>query len=159
MRNTFFLVAGALIALTFMSCGRGKLYSEYRSVDAESGWKLSDTVVFTPEITDVTGSYNVYVNVRHADSYPYRNLYIFLTTVYPDGRQVKDTLECVLADEQHHWTGDGAGDLWDNSVLLKANVRFPVAGKYKFIYEHGMRVDPVPAILDLGLTIENAESE
>jgi gliding motility-associated lipoprotein GldH len=152
--KTICLLAVAVLAV---SCGKGKIYSEYKSIDPEKGWSQNDSVVFEPEINDLDGLFNVYVNVRHADTYPYRNLYIFLTTIYPDGRQMTDTLECMLADEQNHWKGNGAGDLWDNSILLKSNIRFPLKGKYKFIYVHGMRVDPLPQVLDVGLTIENAK--
>jgi gliding motility-associated lipoprotein GldH len=122
----------------------------------EGGWKASDTIVFEPEINDLEGLYNVKVNVRHNDTYAYSNLFIFLTTVYPDGAKQTDTLECVLADERNHWKGDGSGDIWDNSILLKSNIRFPVKGKYKFIYQHGMRVDPLFNVMDVGLTIEKA---
>ena len=157
MKSFIFKTVGLFSLIAFAaSCGKGKIYSEYKTIDSEKGWSRNDTIVFEPEITDLEGFYNVYVNVRHADSYPYRNLFIFLTTVYPDGRRMNDTLECMLADEQNHWKGDGAGDLWDNAILLKSNIHFPMQGKYKFIYRHGMRDEPLPMVLDVGLTIEKA---
>lgn len=151
------ILATALLSCFLFSCGKGKVFSEYKSIDADKGWKKEDKITFEVNIEDVASFYNAYVNVRHADAYPFRNLYVFLTTEYPDGRMEKDTLECVLADEKNHWKGEGAGDLWDNSILLQSNMRFPAPGKYKFTYEHGMRIDPVPLILDMGLTIEKAQ--
>ena len=149
----------SVLSLFFLSCGKGKIFTEYKKVDSENGWSKKEKIIFEPEIKDTVNLYNVFVNVRHASIYPYKNLYIFLTTEYPDGRKEIDTLDCTLADEQNKWLGDGAGDLWDNSVLLQSNVRFPKAGKYKFTYEQGMRVDPLPMILDLGLTIERADEK
>jgi gliding motility-associated lipoprotein GldH len=142
--------------LLLFSCGKGKIFTEYKTV-GENGWERKNKIVFEPEIKDNSSAYNIYVNVRHDDSYAYRNLYIFLTTEYPDGRKELDTLECTLADEKNHWLGKGAGDLWDNSILMETNVRFPIPGKYKFTFEQGMRIDPVPMIMDVGLTIENGE--
>jgi gliding motility-associated lipoprotein GldH len=156
IRNIAYAIAFALL---LVSCGSGKLYTEYKTVDENTGWSRKDKMVFEPEIKDTVNLYNVFVNVRHGSIYPYRNLYVFLTTDYPDGRKEVDTLNCILADDQNKWLGDGAGDLWDNSILLESNVRFPKAGKYKFTYEQGMRIDPLPMILDMGLTIERVEEK
>lgn len=150
-------IACGITLLIFSSCSKNQVFSEYKSIDAETGWKVEDRKTFEVEIKDSESRYNVYVNVRQGDAYPYRNLFLYLTTEYPDGKKVKDTLECILADENNRWLGEGAGDLWDNTILFKQNARFPMPGKYKFTYEHAMRVDPLPMILDVGLTIEKAE--
>ena len=153
-------LTGLLIfILLLFSCGKGKIFSEYKSIDEHNGWSRKEKITFEPEIKDTVNRYNVFVNVRHASVYQFRNLYVFLTTEYPDGRKEIDTLNCLLADDQNKWLGDGAGDLWDNSILLESDVRFPKAGKYKFTYEQGMRVDPLPMILDMGLTIERADEK
>ena len=68
-----------------------------------------------------------------------------------------DTLECILADEKGKWLGNGLGDIYDNQILFKKNVRFPLAGKYTFEIQHGMRADIVPLIMDVGLRIAKTE--
>ena len=156
-KKTYSVIGVFLLSVFLCSCGKGKIFTEYKKIDEDKGWSRKDKIIFEPEIKDTVNVYNVFVNVRHSSVYAYRNLYIFLTTEYPDGRKEIDTLNCRLADDQNKWLGDGAGDLWDNSILLEPNVRFPKAGKYKFTYEQGMRVDPLPMILDVGLTIEKAE--
>jgi gliding motility-associated lipoprotein GldH len=65
-----------------------------------------------------------------------------------------DTLECLLADEQGSWLGKGAGNVWDNQILLKKNVRFPRKGVYSFLITQGMRKDPLVDVADVGLRIE-----
>jgi gliding motility-associated lipoprotein GldH len=141
------------------SCGREKIFFEYQPIDEAKGWDRNDKKIFQPTIEDTLGVYNIYVHVRNADNYPYRNLFIFLTTDYPDGQREIDTLECLLADEKNRWLGSGAGDLWDNAILLKADVQFPMKGKYRFTFEQGMRINPVPLILDVGLSIEKPEKK
>ena len=66
-------------------------------------------------------------------------------------------MECILADKKGKWQGDGAGDLWDNKIPLKQNLVFPQAGKYTFTFEQGMRLDPLPLIMDFGMVIEESK--
>ncbi len=70
---------------------------------------------------------------------------------------MNDTMEVVLANGKGEWQGSGAGDIFDFKVPIKRNVRFPLAGKYKFVFEQGMRTDPLPLIMDFGLEIEKVK--
>jgi len=105
----------------------------------------------------------VYINVRNAESYPFRNLFLFLHTTYPKGTKTTDTIECILADEKGKWLGSGMGDLYDNSIIFKKNSRFRQTGNYKFAFEQAMRygdkniIDPLPLIMDVGITIEKSD--
>lgn len=149
--------------LLFASCNKNVVFSSYESIDPDKGWERARKITFKAEINDTVQLHNVFVNVRNAEGYPYRNLFLFLTTTYPNGNSITDTLECILADEKGKWLGEGAGDLWDNSILFKQNTRFPMAGTYTFSFEQAMRygdkpaIDPLPLILDVGITIEKAE--
>ncbi|MBC7864242.1 MAG: gliding motility lipoprotein GldH [Bacteroidia bacterium] len=158
MRKLVLAISGIALSVIFISsCGKKSVFSEYKSIDAEKGWAKDNRISFDVNIDDTISRYNVYVNVRQGDVYQFRNLFVFLVTEYPDGRKVKDTLECLLADDKNQWMGEGAGDLWDNTIPFKGNAKFPVKGKYKFTYEQAMRVDPLPMIKDMGLTIDKAE--
>ena len=157
------LTGSSLLLLLLSSCNSNTVYSEYEGIALSDGWAVKDTKKFNVDITDTQSLNDVFVHVRNADSYPYRNLFIFLHTTTPDGKKSTDTLECMLANEKGEWLGSGAGDLWDNKILFKKNVRFPVAGKYVFEYEQAMRygnenfVDPLPLIIDVGLSREKIE--
>lgn len=155
----------SFLVLLLASCNTNTVYSKYESIDADKGWAKNQQIRFDVDITDTLSRNNIYINVRNADSYPYRNLFLFLHTTYPDGNKKTDTLECLLSDEKGQWLGKGAGDLWDNTIPFKRNVKFPLAGKYTFSFEQAMRagnqaaIDPLPLILDIGITIEKAEQE
>jgi gliding motility-associated lipoprotein GldH len=116
-------------------------------------------IKFEVDIQDTISAHDFYVNVRQATGYPYSNLFIELSTQYPDKKVQKDTLECILANERGEWLGDGAGDLWDNKILFKKNLKFPYKGKYTFTFTQGMRLDPLPLILDVGMCIEKSKKE
>lgn len=152
MRN-FLLISCMMFCIAFVSCNKNVVFSEYTKIP-EEGWKSENKLTYTVDITDNKPYHNVFLTVRHADSYPFSNLFVFLTTTYPNGKISVDTLECVLANKKGEWQGDGAGDLWDNKIPLKQNLIFPQTGKYIFTFEQGMRQNPVPLILDFGMVIE-----
>lgn len=155
-----FLAAAILGAA---ACNRNVVYTEYERFDEATGWAKSHQPTFSFDNPDTNQLYDVYINVRNAESYPFRNLFMFLHTTDPKGVKTTDTIECVLADDKGKWLGSGMGDLYDNSIIYKKNTRFRHLGTYKFAYEQAMRygdknvIDPLPLIMDVGLTIEKAE--
>lgn len=159
MRKIFYFIP----LLFLFACNNNVVFSEYKSIPEDEGWAVKNKISFEADIQDTESRHDVYINVRNADAYPFRNLYMFLETKYPDGNMKTDTIECLLADEKGNWLGDGSGDLWDNSILFKKNTKFPVKGKYTFTFEQAMRygdqeaIDPLPMILDVGITIEKSK--
>jgi gliding motility-associated lipoprotein GldH len=142
--------------LLLSACNKNVVYSKYQTFK-DNEWAAKDKVTFDLDITDTQTLNNINLMVRHADSYPYNNLFLFVTSKYPDGKILTDTMEIVLANEKGEWQGSGAGDIFDLKVPIKKNVRFPVAGKYQFTFEQAMRVDPLPLIMDFGFEIEKAK--
>lgn len=161
MKNRFKKGISSVLAiivclLVFASCDSNRIYEQNETIP-ESGWNMSDIKKFEVEIKDPATPVNFYINVRHADGYPYSNLFLFIKTNLPGGKASVDTLECMLADEKGKWLGSGIGDIYDNQIPFKRNVRFPQAGKYVFEIQQGMRTDGVPLIMDVGLRIEKTE--
>lgn len=149
-----FVFLCAVIFLT--SCNKNVIYSKYHTFK-NNEWSVKDKAVFDVEINDTQSLNNVNLMVRHADGYPFNNLFLFVTSKYPDGKVKVDTMEVILSNQKGEWLGSGAGDIYDFKVPIKKNVRFPLAGKYQFIFEHGMRSDPLPLVMDLGFEIEKSK--
>jgi gliding motility-associated lipoprotein GldH len=150
MRKIFFL---AIISFALGSCDRNRVYEEYVEIP-DNVWDVNNKVKFEVDITDTSSLYNIYINFRHADGYMARNIFMFVTTTYMDGKSEVDTVEILLADETGKWMGDGLGDIWDNQKLFKSGVRFQQAGKYIYELEHAMRIEQVPLVMDVGLRVE-----
>lgn len=157
IKHKFFTIIGfVILSVLFISCNDSIVLSEYTKLP-EEGWKTESKLTYTVDIKDNAPYYNVFLTVRHADSYPYSNLFVFLTTTNPNGKTTVDTLECILANQKGEWQGDGAGDIWDNKIPLKQNLKFPQTGKYIFTFEQGMRTNPLPLIMDFGMVIEKVD--
>jgi gliding motility-associated lipoprotein GldH len=143
------------LVLFLASCDKNRVFE--KNVDIKDYiWDVKDVKSFDLVVTDTVTPHNFYVNVRNSDSYPYSNLYLFIKTIFPNGKHSRDTLECILANDEGRWLGNGLGDIWDNQILFKRAKRFPLAGKYTFQIEQGMRLSKLPQIMDVGLRIEKA---
>ncbi len=139
-----------------MACDANRIVDEYTSIEPK-GWSYVDTVGITLPVTDTSKSYNLYLNVRHAGSYAYRNLYVRLHLQNPDGEKATQTVSFDLADAAGKWYGKGLGDLYEYRVLWREGARFKKPGNYNIQIEQFMREDPLPGISDIGLRLEFAE--
>lgn len=138
----------------FVACSDNSIYDESFKVSDEL-WNIDETIICEVPISDTLSSHNIYIHLRHADGYPYSNLYLFINTQMPGGGQSIDTLECILADANGRWLGKGLGDIYDCLIPFKKNVRFPHSGNYTFSIQQAMRRDELPLIMDVGMRIEN----
>jgi gliding motility-associated lipoprotein GldH len=117
-------------------------------------WKLMDMASFNVSITDTLHGNNVFFTIRNGSSYPFRNIYLFVSTTSPDGKKITDTLQYNLADEKGKWYGRGFGDIHELNLPYKSNVFFPLKGTYVFKIQHGMRIENLNGVYDFGLRIE-----
>jgi gliding motility-associated lipoprotein GldH len=152
MKSVYLFIIGGLFIL-LSSCDSKRVYEQNVDIP-ENIWDKDKPVYFDVPITDTVSLHNVYINIRNASGYGYSNIYLFLDTKYPNNTISRDTIECILADPSGKWLGDGSGDIWDNQILFKKNVRFKQTGTYKFRYEQAMRMPKLPMIMDVGLRIE-----
>jgi len=123
-------------------------------VMTEKTWDVFDSPVFNVPVTDTLSSNNVFFTIRTGTSYPFRNIFLFVTTTSPDGKSITDTLQYFLADENGKWHGKGFGDIHELNLPYKSNVYFPAKGSYQFKIQHGMRMENLKGVYDVGLRIE-----
>lgn len=135
------------------SCRPDILFSSHEDFGHE-GWNRYNVALFHAPVTDTISSAQVDITIRTGSSYPYRNLYLFVTTIAPNGAQVVDTLEYMLANEKGIRMGRGTGDVRELNLSLRKNVFFPVSGTYSFRVEHGMRTEILEGVYDVGLRIK-----
>lgn len=128
----------------------------------DAKWVVSDKAILKLDVTDTVSQHNFYINVRNTEAYPYRNLYVFVKTIFPNQKVKKDTVGIILADNTGKWLGSGSGFLsssqhLSNTILYQYNKRFPIPGEYRFEIEQAMRVDTLVGIQNIGLKIDKIE--
>jgi gliding motility-associated lipoprotein GldH len=141
------------LLLVIQSCDSKRIYEENKRIE-KSIWNSKDKATFKVTITDILTKYNFYFNLRNGGDYQYSNIYLFLKTVFPDGRIARDTIECQLADYDGKWLGSGISNVKFNRFLFQKNVRFPQKGQYIFEVEQAMRVKDLKGITDIGIRLE-----
>ncbi len=156
MPNYFKIVVGFLLTLGLFSCDSNKVFEEYIEVE-NANWQKEDIANFEFIAKDTTEAHNLYINIRNTGDYPYSNLYLFVTMQGPNGGLLKDTVNCILADNRGKWLGKGVGDLWDLRIPYVGGFKFAQKGNYIVSYEQAMRVeDGLKGITDIGLRVETA---
>jgi len=145
----------ALFALVLSACNKNKIYESNVTLP-DMTWPSTKAVKFEFEISNTQTPYNLYVNVRNSESYPYKNLWLFIHTKTPSGKVELDSLDCKLADDAGKWLGDGVGDIWDNKIKFKQRIGFPETGKYTLEIQHGMRTETLSAVMEVGLLVEKS---
>jgi len=146
-----------ILLLTFLllmaSCRSNVVYTDSK-VMPEKTWKLFNIPTFKMAVTDIINGNNVFFTIRTGASYPFRNIYLFVTTTSPNGKNLTDTLQYYLADEKGNWYGKGFGDIHELKLPFKTNVYFPMKGTYQFTIQHGMRIEDLKGVYDFGVSVE-----
>jgi gliding motility-associated lipoprotein GldH len=139
------------------SCKDNSIFDENTNIPSKT-WNRHNLVKLNVPITDTVNSFRIFINIRNDGNYSRRNIFLFITVRSPKGDELKDTVNCILADEKGRWYGkSNLGDLYFNRFLYKPKVIFPHAGNYTFIIEQAMRTENLDNIEDVGVRIEKFE--
>jgi len=156
-KNDRFYLAGFLIFIfLFAGCRSGEVYKEVRDIPGK-GWNKNNVLSYRFTIEDTLQPYHVLLNVRNTTKYQYRNLYLFVETTSPTGHSVRDTFECILADNRGRWYGKGWGDVYENQIPYKQYIRFPTSGTYSVDIQQAMRTSNLKHITDMGVIVKKAK--
>ena len=147
------LFPAIMIMLALISCNSNLIYTDVSEMP-DSEWNLYNVPDFAFQVTDTTKSTDIFFSLRTGSQYPYRNIFLFVTTKAPDGKSITDTLEYDIADEKGNWLGKGFGDINEIRLPYKQNVYFPMKGTYHILIRHGMRTGNLKGVYDIGLSVE-----
>ena len=145
-----------LLAISLWACDDDYLVNQTQTIPNES-WQIEDTLVFPFEISDTVKAYDLYINLRHSVDYSYQNLFVFVSTYFPENTMHRDTIEFVLASPQGEWLGEGFGRLKYNTIAVRKGLIFPDTGSYRFVFRHAMRADTLMGIRDVGVQIKESK--
>jgi len=153
---------GLSLLATLSSCDSKGFYDQYQSVGV--AWEQSDVKIFEVEQQDTIGKYNLFLNIRNNNDYPFNNLFVILKTEQPDKVVLVDTLEFQMANADGTLLGSGFTDIKENKLWIKDNFKFSKTGTYKFEVQQAVRqsgdvlgVDALKGITEVGFRIEKSE--
>ncbi|GGB77893.1 gliding motility lipoprotein GldH [Flavobacterium suaedae] len=160
VRNSIFIICATLL---LCSCDEKRVFDEYKSFDGT--WNKDSIASFEFEQQDTTSLYNMFINIRNNNDYPYNNIFLIVEMLEPGNERAKvDTLEYQMAYPDGTLMGEGFTDVKESKLWYKENQRFPVQGTYKVNIQQAVReadkipgVEELPGIIDVGFRIESTE--
>ena len=154
-----FLLSVIVLFFGFMlvSCKQSAVFRE-NSIIKGSVWQVKDTVKFDVTLQDSLTYFDFNIGIRNTTGYNYSNLFMFVTTRYPDGNYSIDTVECWLATPDGKWLGKGMGKIKDSEFLFRRNVKMPMKGKYGFYLTQAMREQKLEGIASVSLSITQTKN-
>jgi gliding motility-associated lipoprotein GldH len=157
IKNSVFLL---LVVTLFFSCDKKRVFDEYKSVG--SAWHKDSIVTFNFPELDSTKKYNLFVNLRANNNYPFNNIFLIVAIERPNGFTKVDTLEYLMANPDGSLLGDGFTDIKESKLFYKEKVRF--RGNYKVHLKQAVRengrvpgVTALEGITDVGFRIEKID--
>ncbi|HEA28618.1 MAG TPA: gliding motility lipoprotein GldH [Leeuwenhoekiella sp.] len=151
-----------MVALSVSSCDNNAVF--HTNKDLPNFWHKDSAMVFKVNELDTVRPYNLYITLRNDNTYKYSNLFLITHMQFPNGRTIADTLEYNMANPDGSWLGTGFGDLKENKLWYRENVRFNEQGTYTFSVRQAMRrngdvqsITALEGIHDVGLRIEKTK--
>ncbi len=126
-----------LITLFLFSCDEKRVFDEYKSVG--SAWNKDSIVSFDLPKLEAIKSYNLFLNLRNNDNYPFNNLFLLVSLENPDGLTKVDTLEYAMANLDGSLLGEGFSDTKESKLFYKENLKFDKKGLYKVRIQQAIR--------------------
>ncbi len=137
-------------------CNSNQFFQEKK--DIPSGiWTYRDSLDFKFQVADTSQVYNLYLDVRFADTFPAQNLYVKLHTQFPNGKRPSKVVSLDLFDAQGESAGKCSGSTCSAHILLQEKAYFGTIGEYGLTVQQFMRRDSLRGISSLGLSIEKTK--
>lgn len=138
----------------FFGCRQIDLY-EKNTVVPVNGWASADEATGAFEIKDTSSLYEMYLVLRHTDTYPKNNIWLSIGLQAPGDSMSMQRVELPLGSDANGWDGIGMGDIWEvRKNISNGPKRFIKPGLYHFRIRQIMREDPLPGVMSVGIRLE-----
>ncbi len=157
LRNNLFFL---LLLLIVVSCDKKSVFDQYYSVG--NSWNKDSIVSFKLPQLDKTKKYDLFVNIRNNNDYPYNNIFLIVSMEQPNKKVLVDTLEYQMANPDGTLMGEGFSDVKLSKLVYKENVSFNLKGDYTVKIQHANRqtgkivgLKTLDGVTDVGFRIES----
>lgn len=151
-----------LLFFLVISCDKKRVFDQYKSVG--DAWHKDSIVTFDLPKLEPKKAFNMYVNIRDNDNYPFNNIFLIVSLEQPNRKVKVDTLEYLMANPDGTLLGDGFSDIKENKLFYKSKVSFDQKGLYKIHIKQAVRqtgkiegVTALSGISDVGFRIESID--
>ena len=136
-----------LVCLFLTSCKNEVYYSQFSSIPS-GNWHMDSVAHFDYMIDDTTCAYKMTLYIRHTDSYPYQNIWLFV-----GDSAACDSINIALADDRGVWYGESHNGFMEMPIVFGENIHYTDTGSYHLMIQHGMRDTMLRGVTEVGLEI------
>ena len=152
-----FWVKGSLfvgILISLHACTSVDVFEKNVRIPGQS-WESSFKPSVTFNVTDTTSLYNIFVVLRHTNSYNYKNIWLEIDYQLPLDSVQKQRLDIQLASNENGWLGKGMDDIFEIRKLITPQpYQFKKSGPCTFTLSQIMRDNPLPYVMNAGIRVE-----
>jgi len=145
-----------LLAVVFSSCQTKPIFQKFYVFEKDI-WTYGNQLEFTFNVIDTAKNYNLDLVLQHKNAYSFENIYLKITTEFPDSNSSEKTLSIDMADNVGRWNGNCHDNKCKLRVFLLENFYFPEKGKYTIKLEQFTRIDSLGNLLNLKMILSEAE--
>jgi gliding motility-associated lipoprotein GldH len=156
MRSFFAILSTCCFTLSVFflpACGANYLYESKQDIPNDQ-WLYSDSMRFTFEVKDTSKRYNFYLDFDYDDQYTSQNIYLRLSTQYPNGKQLTKVRSFDLFDAGGTPMGKSSGSSHTLRTALQEHAFFNQIGQHTVTIAQFMRRDSLPGMRAIGLAVE-----
>jgi gliding motility-associated lipoprotein GldH len=151
-----------LLSLLIISCDKKRVFDTYKSVG--NAWHKDSIITFKLPKLESAKKYNLFVNVRDNNDYPFDNLFLIVSMEQPDKKILVDTLEYKMANPDGTLMGEGFTDIKESKLFYKEKVAFTLKGNYTVHIKQAARqtgkvigVSNLKGITEVGFRVESID--
>lgn len=159
LKNSLLFVFAAIL---LVSCDKKRVFDQYKSVGKE--WHKDSIASFTYNNQDTTKAYNLFINLRSNNDFPFNNIFLIVAMEAPGGLTKVDTLEYQMSNPDGTLLGDGFSDVKESKLYFKEKYKFKSLGDYKIGIMQALRqtgkvngVESLAGVTEVGFRIEKLD--
>ncbi len=143
------------LLISQFSCDDRRVFEEYADFD-QKFWLADSVQSFNFEIDQPDKSYNLFLNVRNTNTYPYHNLYVKYQLLDSTGNTITENLinKNLYDAKTGEPQGSGLGDIFSHQFLIQENISFATKGSYSLSLQQYMRQDTLKGLVSAGFRLE-----
>lgn len=144
----------ALFTFCLWSCKQNEVYYKFVPI-SQNEWNKSNIICFEIDSIPVNHRkrYNVNIELSHNVKYEYETLWLFIDQTLSDSIIVRDTLKCLLTNDNGKWLGSGNGPLRHISFSYKTDIALDTAIQSQVCIAHAMKDLQLRGVEKIGLKI------
>ena len=141
-----------LLSFIFSGCNKGRVFHEVKKFD-DFKWHKSEKIYFEVIIDQNNSEYDLFLNLRYIEGFPYKFLNLEIDITDPDEKTKTNISSIQIISNKKKYIGDGAGSYWDLDYQLP-EYEFIESGKYKITITHVMDENVLNWINEVGLSVK-----